>query len=117
MAIDVFAEATVREVLVKHYVEVIKKQLGFQGNFYIKTRIPIETHDGINTCLGNPLTFTELRTLFGHNYVEEKGDKVAFNYETGMTGIGAENGAIYIVGDRLTKVFQHSFAPDHLVLL
>jgi len=122
----------VREPLVRNFVDVFKKAVGYTGGFKISVSDLDHKHVGlgststmmiavataINHAVGSPLTNTQLRKLIGHNYVEETADgNIAFGFETGVGPAVSTNGGMAVMGDELTLVHHHTFAEDKNVFI
>lgn len=114
-----------REPIIRNFVEVFKKAVGYTGGFAIKATDHEHKHVGLgststvmiavatamNVALGAPLTNTELRHLIGHNYVEETADgMIAFGFETGVGPAVSTHGGMAVMGDELALVCHHPFA-------
>jgi len=147
MAVEVFSSAIVtkcasekkeckivspRPLLVSHFVKIFCKVTGENENkFEIKTSSEMKSHTGLgstsstvlsvllgmNELCNRPLTYEHIRQLLGRNYVEEKDDKLVYGYETGMTGVGAQNGGIYVISTDLVPVCNFKFAEDKNVFI
>jgi beta-RFAP synthase len=114
-----------REPIIRNFVEVFKKAVGYKGGFTITARDHEHQHVGLgststvmiavatamNVALGAPLTNTQLRHLIGHNYVEETADgTIAFGFETGVGPAVSTHGGMAVMGDELALVCHHPFA-------
>ncbi len=114
-----------REPIVRHFVEVFKKIVGYKGGFRIKIQDHQRKHVGLgstgsvllalshamNTALGSPLSAEQIRLIIGNNYVEETEDgRVTRGFETGVGPAAATYGGMVITGDELALVYRHSFA-------
>ncbi|MGD1003979.1 MAG: GHMP kinase [Methanoregulaceae archaeon] len=114
-----------REPIIRNFVEVFKKVVGYKGGFRIRvtdhehkhvglgstSTVMIATATAINEAVGSPLTNDHLRKLIGHNYVEETADgNVAFGFETGVGPAVSTHGGMAVMGDELTLVYHHPFA-------
>ena len=121
-----------REPIVRHFVEVFKKTVGYEGGFKITVRDHQKKHVGLgstgsvllalghamNTALGSPLNREQIRLLIGHNYVEETEDgRVANGFETGVGPAAATYGGMVITGDELALVYQQRFAEGKNVFV
>ena len=145
-AIDVFAEVEVlcidkgfeinysRPSIIRHFLSVFSKTVGYTGGFSVTARDHNFKHVGLgststiltalsaatNRAFGDPLTPDQLRVLIGNNYIEEtEGGKVAFGFETGVGPAVSGKGGMAILGDNLTIVYQHQFAEGknlHIVI-
>jgi beta-RFAP synthase len=114
-----------REPILRHFVEVFRKTVGYQGGFRIKARdheykhvgmgststITIAVANAMNIALGSPLSQDELRLLMGNNFVEETSEgNVTFAFETGVGPAVSTYGGMAIMGDELSLVYHHPFA-------
>ena len=114
-----------REPIIRNFVQVFKKAVGYTGGFTIRARDHEHKHVGLgststvmiavatamNVALGAPLTNTQLRHLIGHNYVEETADgTIAFGFETGVGPAVSTHGGMAVMGDELALVYHHPFA-------
>ncbi len=121
-----------RSAILENFVAVFKKTVGYSGGFKIKatdhqhkhvglgstSTIMIAVATGMNEVLGRPLTNNQLRYLIGHNYVEETVDgNVAFGFETGVGPAVSTYGGMAILGDELSLVYHHPFAPGKNVFI
>ena len=121
-----------REPIVRHFVEVFKKTVRYEGGFKITVRDHQKKHVGLgstgsvllalghamNTALGSPLNREQIRLLIGHNYVEETEDgRVANGFETGVGPAAATYGGMVITGDELALVYQQRFAEGKNVFV
>ena len=122
-----------REPIVKNFVEVFRKAVGYDGGFIIRAKDHEHKHVGLgststvmtavatamNAALGSPLTNRELRLLIGHNYVEETADgRVAFGFETGVGPAASTYGGMAVMGDELLLVCHPAFAEgEHVHIL
>lgn len=121
-----------REPIIRHFVEVFKKILGYDGGFRIKIEDHQRKHVGLgstgsvllalghamNTALGSPLNAEQIRLLIGNNYVEETEDgRVTRGFETGVGPAAATYGGMAITGDELALVYRHRFAEDKNVFI
>jgi len=119
-----------REPIIRNFVEVFKKAVGYKGGFRITAKDHEHQHVGLgststvmiavatamNVALGAPLTNTQLRHLIGHNYVEETADgSIAFGFETGVGPAVSTHGGMAVMGDELALVCHHSFAEGKYV--
>ncbi|HOX35187.1 MAG TPA: GHMP kinase [Methanoregulaceae archaeon] len=119
-----------RAPLIRNFVEVFRRAVGYTGGFSIRARDHQRQHVGLgststvmiavatamNVALGAPLTNTQLRKLIGHNYVEETADgHIAFGFETGVGPAVSTHGGMAIMGDELSLVFHHPFAEGKFV--
>jgi len=88
-----------REAIIRHFVEVFTKTVGYTGGFRIRAIDHQHAHVGLgststvmialatalNTAVGSPLSTDQLRRLIGNNYVEEtEGGQIAIGFETGV---------------------------------
>jgi beta-RFAP synthase len=70
----------------------------------------------LNEAVGAPLSNNQLRTLIGHNYVEETADgTIAFGFETGVGPAVSTHGGMALMGDELSLVYHHPFAEGKYV--
>jgi len=114
-----------RAPLIKNFVEVFRKSVGYSGGFRITVNDLDHKHVGlgststmmiavataINHAVGSPLTNNQLRKLIGHNYVEETVDgNIAFGFETGVGPAASTHGGMAVMGDELTLIYHHPFA-------
>jgi beta-ribofuranosylaminobenzene 5'-phosphate synthase len=114
-----------RSTIIKNFVAVFKKTVGYTGGFKIKaidhqhkhvglgstSTVMIAVATAMNEALGRPLTNDQLRKLIGHNYVEETADgNIVFGFETGVGPAVSLHGGMAIMGDELTLVYHHPFA-------
>jgi beta-RFAP synthase len=114
-----------REPIIRHFAEVFKKTVRYDGGFKIVVSDHEKKHVGLgstgsvllalghamNAALGSPLTSEQIRLLLGHNYVEETEDgRVTNGFETGVGPAAATYGGMAITGDELALVYRHSFA-------
>lgn len=121
-----------REPIIRHFVEVFRKAVGYDGSFRIKVRDHQRKHVGLgstgsvllalghamNAALGSPLSSEQIRLLIGNNYVEETEDgRVTRGFETGVGPAAATYGGMVITGDELALVYRHSFAVDKNVFI
>jgi beta-ribofuranosylaminobenzene 5'-phosphate synthase len=121
-----------REPIIRHFVEVFKKILGYNGGFRIKIEDHQRKHVGLgstgsvllalghamNTALGSPLNAEQIRLLIGNNYVEETEDgSVTRGFETGVGPAAATYGGMVITGDELALVYRHHFAENKNVFI
>lgn len=144
-ALQIYSNATVsctsgktvidssRALLIEHLVAAFKAITGYTGGFDIRTGAHGKEHVGLgstctiasavvsamNEALGRPLTYTNIRRLIGHNYVEETNEPglLAFGFETGVGAATSIYGGMNVLGDQLTHVYQHSFAEDKNVFI
>ena len=144
-ALQIYSNATVsctsgktvidssRALLIEHLVAAFKAVTGYTGGFDIRTGAHGKEHVGLgstctiasavvsamNEALGRPLTYTNIRRLIGHNYVEETNEPglLAFGFETGVGAATSIYGGMNVLGDQLTHVYQHSFAEDKNVFI
>jgi beta-RFAP synthase len=123
-----------REPIIRNFVEVFRKAVGYRGGFIIKARDHQYKHVGLgststvmiavatamNVAVGAPLTNAQLRQLIGHNYVEETAEgTIAFGFETGVGPAVSTFGGMAVMGDELTLVYHHTFAEGkqvHIVI-
>ncbi|WML68423.1 MAG: Beta-ribofuranosylaminobenzene 5'-phosphate synthase [Methanoregula sp. SKADARSKE-2] len=121
-----------RAPLIKNFVEVFKKSVGYSGGFRITVNDLDHKHVGLgststmmiavatalNHAVGSPLTNNQLRKLIGHNYVEETVDgKIAFGFETGVGPAASTHGGMAVMGDELTLIYHHPFAKGENVYI
>ena len=121
-----------RAPLIRNFVAVFKKAVGYKGGFRISVTEQEHQHVGLgststmmiavatamNHAVGSPLDNTTLRKLIGHNYVEETADgKIAFGFETGVGPAVSTYGGMAIMGDELTLVYHHAFAEGKNVFI
>lgn len=141
-AIQVYCQATARCIpsgytieysrpaIIEHFLRVFSVVTGYKGGFSVKasdheykhvglgstSTILIAVAAAVNKAVGSPLTSEQLRILIGHNYVEEtEGGLVAYGFETGVGPAVSSYGGMAIMGDDLTLVHRHEFAPDKFV--
>ena len=111
---------------------VFTKAVGYTGGFKIKATDHERKHVGLgststvmiavatalNKAVGTPLSNAELRTLIGHNYVEETADgTIAFGFETGVGPAASTHGGMAVMGDELVLVYHHPFAEGKNVFI
>ncbi len=121
-----------REPIIRHFVEVFKNTVGYDGGFQITVQDHQRKHVGLgstgsvlvalahamNVALGSPLTAEEIRLLIGNNYVEETEDgRVVLGFETGVGPAAATYGGMAIMGDELTLAYHHPFAEKKNVFV
>lgn len=121
-----------REPIIRHFVAVFCRTVGYRGGFRIKIQDHEKKHVGLgstgcvllalghamNTALGCPLDSDQIRLLLGNNYVEETDDgRVTRGFETGVGPAAATHGGMVIMGDELALVFRHSFARGKNVFI
>lgn len=121
-----------RAPIIRNFVEVFSKAVGYTGGFRIKATDHQRKHVGLgststvmiavavalNESVGSPLTSTQLRQLVGHNYVEETADgTIAFGFETGVGPAVSITGGMAVMGDELTLVYNHPFAEGKNVFI
>jgi len=121
-----------RADIVKNFVAVFSKAVGYTGGFKIKATDHERKHVGLgststvmiavatalNEAVGNPLTNAELRQLIGHNYVEETAEgTIAFGFETGVGPAASTYGGMAVMGDELVLVYHHPFAEGMNVFI
>ena len=121
-----------RSSIIKNFVAVFKKTVGYNGGFQIKATDHQHNHVGLgststvmiavatamNEALGRPLINDQLRKLVGHNYVEETADgNIAFGFETGVGPAVSTYGGMALLGDELTLVYHHAFAQGKRVYI
>ncbi|NYT02481.1 MAG: GHMP kinase, partial [Methanosarcinales archaeon] len=121
-----------RETIVRHFVEVFREAVGYQGGFKILARDHQQKHVGLgstgsvllalaqamNAALDSPLNSEEIRLLIGNNYVEETEDgRVTLGFETGVGPAAATYGGMAITGDELALVYHHPFADGKNVFI
>jgi len=145
-AIAVYAQVTVRclpsgyeiqysrPAIIEHFLILFKAVTGYTGGFSVQAQDHEYKHVGlgststilmavaaaVNHAVGNPLSRDQLRILIGNNYVEETdGGLVAYGFETGVGPAVSSYGGFAVMGDELTMVYRHEFAPDkhvHIVI-
>ncbi|KQC05546.1 MAG: GHMP kinase [Methanoculleus sp. SDB] len=121
-----------REPIIRHFVEVFKKAVGYTGGFRIVARdhehkhvglgstgsILVSVVHGMNIAVGSPLSAEEIRMLIGKNYVEETADgRVTHGFETGVGPAAATFGGMAVMGDELALACHHPFAPEKNVYI
>jgi beta-RFAP synthase len=122
-----------RKHLIEHLIAAFKAITGYTGGFVIKTVDHGYQHIGLgstctiatavvtamNEAIGCPLNAENVRMIIGHNYVEETEEdgKIAFGFETGVGSAASIFGGMTIVGDRLTRIYNHPFAEGKNVLI
>jgi len=121
-----------REPIIRHFAEVFRRIVGYEGGFKIKIEDHQRKHVGLgstgsvllalahamNVAVGSPLNAEEIRLILGANYVEETVDgRVTLGFETGVGPAAATYGGMAIMGDELTLVYRHTFAPDKNVFI
>jgi beta-ribofuranosylaminobenzene 5'-phosphate synthase len=121
-----------REPIIRHFVEVFKKTVGYGGGFRIKIEDHQKKHVGLgstgsvllalchalNVSVGSPLNAEQIRLLLGNNYVEETEDgRVTLGFETGVGPAAATYGGMAITGDELALAYRHSFAKGKNVFV
>jgi beta-ribofuranosylaminobenzene 5'-phosphate synthase len=121
-----------RERIIRHFVAVFVKTVGYTGGFRIRARDHQLKHVGLgstgsvliavahamNHALGSPLDPDQIRLLIGFNYVEETEDgRVTLGFETGVGPAAATYGGMAVMGDELTLVSHLPFAPDKNVYI
>jgi len=121
-----------REPIIRHFVEVLRRVLGYRGGFRVRVRDHHKKHVGlgstgsvllavghaVNAALGSPLNPEQIRLLLGNNYVEETEDgRVALGFETGVGPAAATYGGMAIMGDELTLAYRHAFAEGKNVFV
>ncbi|HII07739.1 MAG TPA: GHMP kinase [Methanotrichaceae archaeon] len=121
-----------REPIIRHFVEVFKKTVGYDGGFKIKVRDHEQKHVGLgstgsvlvalghamNEAVGSPLTREEIRLLIGNNYVEETEDgRVTLGFETGVGPAAVTYGGMAVMGDELALAYHHEFAEGKNVFV
>ena len=114
-----------REPIIRHFAEVFRKTVRYEGGFKIAVFDHEKKHVGLgstgsvllalghamNAALGSPLNSEQIRLLLGHNYVEETEDgRVTNGFETGVGPAAATYGGMAITGDELALVYRHNFA-------
>ncbi len=123
-----------REPIIRNFVEVFKRTTGYRGGFRIQATDHQHKHVGLgststvmiavatalNEAVGSPLSNNQLRTLIGHNYVEETADgSIAFGFETGVGPAVSTHGGMAVMGDELVLAYHHPFADGkhvHIVI-
>ncbi|RXE56427.1 GHMP kinase [Methanoculleus taiwanensis] len=121
-----------RKPILRHFIEVFRNVVGYEGGFAISARDHMHEHVGLgststiliavanalNAAIGSPLTQDQLRLLLGSNYVEETAEgSVAFGFETGVGPAVSTYGGMAIMGDELTLVYRHPFAEGKRVYI
>jgi beta-RFAP synthase len=122
-----------RKYLIEHLIAAFKAITGYTGGFAIKTADHGHQHIGLgstctiatavvtamNEATGCPLSAENVRMVIGHNYVEEteENGKIAFGFETGVGSAASIFGGMTIVGDRLTRIYNHPFAEGKNVFV
>jgi len=121
-----------REPIIRHFAEVFRKIVGYEGGFRIVIQDHEKKHVGLgstgsvllalahamNAALGSPLSSEQIRLLIGHNYVEETEDgRVTNGFETGVGPAAATYGGMVITGDELALVYRHRFAEGKNVFV
>lgn len=121
-----------REPIIRHFVEVFRHTVGYEGGFRITARDHEHKHVGLgststvlvavahamNAALGSPLTAHQIRLLIGHNYVEETLEgQITPGFETGVGPAVATYGGMAVMGDELTLVSQRPFAEEKNVII
>ncbi|MDN7025803.1 GHMP kinase [Methanoculleus sp. FWC-SCC1] len=118
--------------ILRHFVEVFRRVVGYDGGFRVRARDHMHEHVGLgststiliavanalNAAVGSPLTKGELRLLLGSNYVEETAEgSVAFGFETGVGPAVSTYGGMAVLGDELAVVYRHPFAEGKRVYI
>ena len=121
-----------REPIIRHFAEVFRKTVYYEGGFKIAISDHEKKHVGLgstgsvllalghamNAALGSPLNAEQIRLLLGHNYVEETEDgRVTNGFETGVGPAAATYGGMVITGDELALAYRHRFAEDKNVFV
>ena len=121
-----------RSAIIENFVAVFSKAVGYTGGFRIKATDHERKHVGLgststvmiavatalNEAVGAPLSNAELRSLIGHNYVEETAEgTIAFGFETGVGPAASTHGGMAVMGDELVLVYHHSFAEGKNVFI
>jgi predicted sugar kinase len=121
-----------REPIIRHFAEVFRKTVHYDGGFDIVISDHEKKHVGLgstgsvllalghamNSVLGSPLSSEQIRLLLGHNYVEETEDgRVTNGFETGVGPAAATYGGMVITGDELALVYRHDFAAGKNVFV
>ncbi len=121
-----------REPIIRHFAEVFRKTVGYQGGFRIKVQDHQRKHVGLgstgsvllalahamNAAVGSPLNSEQIRLLLGNNYIEETEDgRVTLGFETGVGPAAATYGGMAITGDELALVYRHRFAEGKNVFI
>ncbi|MBN1323796.1 MAG: GHMP kinase [Methanotrichaceae archaeon] len=121
-----------REPIIRHFVEVFRKAVGYRGGFEISVEDHQHKHVGLgstgsvllalahalNAAVGSPLGPEEIRQLIGNNYVEEtEGGMVTLGFETGVGPAAATYGGMAITGDELALICHHPFAEGKNVFI
>jgi beta-ribofuranosylaminobenzene 5'-phosphate synthase len=122
-----------RDALIRHFVSVFRKTVGYKGGFRIRARDHEHKHVGLgststimialakalNVSVGSPLTDEQLRKLIGYNYVEETADgHIASGFETGVGPAASIHGGMAVMGDELALIYHHPFAEgSHVYIL
>jgi len=121
-----------RAPIIRNFVAVFKKAVGYTGGFRITATDHDHQHVGLgststvmiavasamNAAVGSPLSNTQLRHLIGHNYVEETAEgTIAFGFETGVGPAVSTHGGMAVLGDELSLVYHHPFAEGKNVYI
>lgn len=121
-----------RAALIRHFVSVFRKTVGYNGGFRIRARDHEHKHVGLgststvmialakalNVSVGSPLTDDQLRKLIGYNYVEETADgHIASGFETGVGPAVSIHGGMAVMGDDLSLIYHHPFAEGSHVYI
>jgi len=121
-----------RGPIIRHFAEVFRKTVGYEGGFKIAIQDHEKKHVGLgstgsvllalghamNEALGSPLNSEQIRLLIGHNYVEETEDgRVTNGFETGVGPAAATYGGMVITGDELALVYRRRFAEGNNVFI
>jgi len=121
-----------RSAIIENFVAVFNRAVGYTGGFRIKaidhqrkhvglgstSTVMIAVATALNEAVGAPLTNAELRSLIGHNYVEETADgTIAFGFETGVGPAASTYGGMAVMGDELILVYHHPFAAGMNVFI
>ncbi|NYT06374.1 MAG: GHMP kinase, partial [Methanomicrobiales archaeon] len=121
-----------REPIIRHFVEIFSKTVGYTGGFRISAKdhelkhvglgstgsILVSVVHGMNAAVGSPLSEEQIRLLIGNNYVEETADgRVTRGFETGVGPAAATYGGMAVMGDELSLVCHHPFAEGKNVFI
>ncbi|MCX6698816.1 MAG: GHMP kinase [Methanomicrobiales archaeon] len=121
-----------RAALIRHFVAVFRKTVGYTGGFRIRARDHEHKHVGLgststimmalakalNISVGSPLTDDQLRKLIGYNYVEETAEgRIVPGFETGVGPAVSIHGGMVVMGDELSLIYHHPFAEGNYVYI
>ena len=121
-----------RAALIRHFVAVFRKTVGYTGGFRIRARDHEHKHVGLgststimialakalNISVGSPLTDDQLRKLIGYNYVEETAEgRIVPGFETGVGPAVSIHGGMVVMGDELSLIYHHPFAEGSYVYI